>query len=95
MKEKGPIVLELITKVFVEQPRLHPVIKKKPEKSKSWFRGGGHQVPLFVPHSPGSELAKFMRRKEEENTQGRRIRFLIVELGGKNTQSHLIFSSTE
>ena len=35
-----------------------------------------------MPHTPGSELAKLMRKKEEENNQGRKIRFLVVELGG-------------
>ena len=32
--------------------------KQKHHKKKNWFRGGGHHVPLFVPHTPGSELAK-------------------------------------
>ena len=27
-------------------------------KSKNWFRKGGYDAPLFVPHTPGEELAK-------------------------------------
>ena len=56
--------------------------KQKHQKKKNWFRAGGHHVPVFVPLTPGSELARRMRKKEEENNQGRKIRFLIVELGG-------------
>ena len=44
--------------------------KSKFNKKKNWFWTGGHHVPLFVPHTPGSELAKRMRGKEEENNQG-------------------------
>ena len=55
---------------------------QKESRKQNWFRAGGHHVPVFVPHTPGSELAKRMRAKEEENNQGRKIRFLIVELGG-------------
>ena len=51
-------------------------------RKQNWFRAGGHHVPVFVRHTPGSELAKSMRAKEEENNQGRKIRFLIVEQGG-------------
>ena len=64
--------------------------KQKHHKKKNWFRGGGHHVPLFVPHTPGSELAKLMRKKEEENNQGRKIRFLVVELGGTKIH-HLLW----
>ena len=55
---------------------------QKQSRKQNWFRAGGHHVPVFVPHTPGSELAKRMRAKEEENNQGRKIRFLIVEQGG-------------
>ena len=64
--------------------------KQKHQKKRSWFSKGGYHVPVFVPHTPGSELAKLMRRKEEENNQGRKIRFLIVELGGTKIH-HLLW----
>ena len=46
--------------------------RKKFSQKKCWFKKGGYDVPLFVPHTPGGELAKRMRMKE--NNQGRRIR---------------------
>ena len=49
--------------------------KKKELQSKNWYRQGGYDVPLFVPHTPRGELAKRMRAKEVENNQGRKIRF--------------------
>ena len=44
---------------------------------------------MFVPHTPGSELARRMRAKEKENNQGRKTRFLIVKLGGKKIHNLL------
>ena len=38
--------------------------KKKALQSKTWFRKGGFDVPLFVPCTPGGELAKRMTRME-------------------------------
>jgi hypothetical protein len=63
--------------------------RDKYHKGLNWYRSGGHHVPLFVPHTPGSELARRMRRKEEENNQGRSIRFLICEMGGERVFNHL------
>ena len=63
--------------------------KKKYSKKKSWFKKGGYDVPLFVPHTPGGELAKRMRRKEAQNNQGRKIRFKIVEKGGITLEQKL------
>ena len=62
---------------------------RKASQQQNWFRSGGHHVPVFVPHTPGSELAKRMRAKENENNQGRKTRFLIVELGGKKIHNLL------
>ena len=56
--------------------------KKKELQKKNWFAKGGYDVPLFVPHTPGGELAKRMRSAEAQNHQGRKIRFKIVEKGG-------------
>ena len=56
--------------------------EKKQLKKRNWFSSGGHHVPLFIPHTPNSQLAKLIRAKEEQNNQGRKIRFLICEVGG-------------
>ena len=56
--------------------------KKKELQSKVWFRAGGFDVALFVPHTPNGELAKRIRRMEAENHQGRSIRFKIIEKSG-------------
>ena len=46
MEEKGQIVDELITKVFVEQPALHPDILKK---SMKIVRTGSVEVATMFP----------------------------------------------
>ena len=46
-------------------------------------------MPLFVPHTPGGELAKRMREAEAKNHQGRKIRFKIVEKGGVTLENLL------
>ena len=56
--------------------------KKKELQGRNWYRQGGYDLPLFVPHTPGGELAKRIRAKERENNQGRTIRFKIIEKGG-------------
>ena len=38
--------------------------RTKEMKKKNWFRKGNFDVPLFVPHTPGGQLAKIMRQKE-------------------------------
>ena len=43
--------------------------KKKELQGKVWFRRGGHDVPLFVPHTPHGELA---RRIKEQGLTGSR-----------------------
>ncbi len=66
--------------------------RDKYHKGLNWYRSGGHHVPLFVPHTPGSELARRMRQKEEKNSQGRNIRFLICEQGGERVLQNDHFS---
>ena len=63
--------------------------KKKELQRKNWYRKGGYDVPLFVPHTPRGELAKRMRAKEMENNQGRKIRFKIIEKGGVTLEKKL------
>ena len=68
----------------INKPRAYEEDKKQRKKcfqKKRWFKKGGYDVPLFVPHTPGGELAKRMRMKEAQNNQGRRTRFKIVEKG--------------
>ena len=62
---------------------------KKELQGRNWYRQGGYDVPLFVPHTPRGELARRMRRKEAENNQGRRIRFKIIEKGGVTLEQKL------
>ena len=63
--------------------------KKKELQRTNWYRKGGYDVPLFVPHIPRGELAKRMRAKEMENNQGRKIRFKIIEKGGVTLEKKL------
>ena len=63
--------------------------KNKELQAKNWYRKGGYDVPLFVPHTPGGELARRMRTKEAENNQGRRVRVKIVEKGGVTLEQKL------
>ena len=44
---------------------------------------------MFVPHTPGGELAKRMKVKESENNQGRPIRFKIIGKGGVTLKDKL------
>ena len=62
---------------------------KKELQKKMWYRKGGYDVPLFVPHTPGGELTKQMRKKETENNQGRKVRIKIVEKGGVTLEQQL------
>ena len=64
--------------------------RKKAKKSKKyeWSTKGGYIAPIFVPSSPGGELAKEMRRvAQTEATKD--IKFKIVEMGGRTLKSEL------
>ena len=63
--------------------------KKKDHQKTNWYKSGGYDVPLFVPHTPRGELAQQMRAKEAENNQGRKIRFKIIEKGGVTLEQKL------
>ena len=63
--------------------------KKKELQSKVWYRAGGFDVPLFIPHTPKGELAKRIRKLEAENHQGRSIRFKIIEKSGVSLEQKL------
>ena len=62
--------------------------KAKENKKVNWATKSGHTAPIFVPATPGGELAKRMRRiAEKEKKEG--IHFNIVEMGGKTLKSQL------
>ena len=63
--------------------------KKKDLKKMNWFKNGGFDVPLFVPHTPRGEPAQQMRAKEAENNQGCKIQFKIIEKGGVTLEQKL------
>ena len=63
--------------------------KKKELQSKTWYRAGGFEVPLFVPHTPHGELARRMKEMEVLNNQGRSIRFKIIEKSGVTLEQKL------
>ena len=63
--------------------------KKKATQAKNWFRKGGFDVPLFIPCTPGGELAKRISNIEQLNNQGRTIRFKIVERRGVTLEEKL------
>ena len=37
--------------------------KRKELQKAGWFTKGGYDVPLFVPHTPGGELARRIKQK--------------------------------
>ena len=62
--------------------------KEKRRKKNNWATKKGHIAPIFVPATPGSELAKSMREiAEREAKDG--IHFNIVEMGGRTMKSEL------
>ena len=66
--------------------------KQKLAKSINWHKSGGYHVPLFVPNTPGSELASRIQAIERMNSQ-RCVRFRVVETGGVSVKSLLQRSS--
>ena len=50
-------------------------IKRKRLKENNWSRKGGHIAPIFVPATPGGELAKEIRKiAESEAGEGKNLR---------------------
>ena len=62
--------------------------KEKERKKKEWGTEKGHIAPIFVPATPGGELAKAMQIVADENAE-EGIHFNIVEVGGKTIKSEL------
>ena len=57
-------------------------------ESVNWHKAGGYHVPLFVPNTPGSELARQIQAVERLNSH-RCVRFKNVETGGTSVESLL------
>eukprot|EP00092_Neocalanus_flemingeri_P053727 GFUD01063220.1.p1 GENE.GFUD01063220.1~~GFUD01063220.1.p1 ORF type:complete len:280 (-),score=59.98 GFUD01063220.1:2317-3156(-) len=61
-------------------------LKSKQEKKNNWFKGKRGQIDyktvLFVPPTPGGELAKEMQKREAELNKYKGDRINIVEEGG-------------
>ena len=62
--------------------------KAKVAKSINWHKSGGYDVPIFVPNTPNSELARRIQEVEKSNPQ-RCIRFKVVETSGTSIKSLL------
>ena len=61
--------LELEWGCPVSRPRSWEEDKRKCIKeleNKNWFRKGGYNVSLFVPHTPGGEIVNRMKTKESQ-----------------------------
>ena len=67
-------------------------MKQKLAKTLNWHKSGGYHVPIFVPNTPGGELAKRVQAIEKVNSQ-RCVRFKVVETGGVSVKSMLQRSS--
>ena len=56
--------------------------KQKQMKKKNWYAKGGYTAPIFVPATPGSELANMLRPIAESQSKETGIKLRIVEKGG-------------
>ena len=58
--------------------------KEKIGKSMMWHKKGGYDVPIFIPCTPGSELARKIKAMEEMTGKGKKrsFRVRVVETGG-------------
>ena len=70
------------------RPKEEIMKAKRGKNSTLWFQGRNKEEVfasvLFVPYTPGSELAKRIRCVEAANHQGRDSRIKVVELGGRS-----------
>ena len=54
----------------------------KQNKNHNWSAKGGHTAPIFVPSTPGGELAAMLREVAGDGQDGE-IRFKVNEIGGR------------
>ena len=58
-------------------------------KSKTWFRRGGFATTLFVPPTPGGELAGLLQAAVARDSQGRGVKIRVVERAGQSLKARL------
>ena len=63
--------------------------KQKKIKKRNWSKKGDYVAPIIVPATTNSELAKMLREVAETETD-KKLRFKIVEKGGKTVERCLI-----
>ena len=63
--------------------------KQKKIKKRNWSKKGDYVAPIIIPATPNSELAKMLREVAETETD-KRLRFKIVEKGGKTIERSLM-----
>ncbi len=62
--------------------------KAKENKRKNWATKRGHIAPIFVPATPGGELARRLRKiADREKKDG--IHFNVMEVGGRTLKAEL------
>ena len=62
--------------------------KEKEYKKKEWATKKGHIAPIFIPATPGGELAREVRKiADREAKEG--IHFNILEIGGRTLRSEI------
>ena len=62
--------------------------RKKKDKRQNWSSKGGYIAPLFVPATPGGELAEMLRKVVEDEAEPD-LRFNVVESGGRTVKSEV------
>ena len=62
--------------------------QRKRSKRNNWSAKGGFIAPIFVPATPGGELAKMLKTVAENEAQPG-LKFRIVESGGRTVKSQI------
>ena len=76
----------------VHRPDILERVKRAEDKlwkGQTWFRRGGYTTTLFVPPTPGSELAKQLQAVGARECQGRDVKVRVVERAGQSLVSLL------
>ena len=63
--------------------------KQKKLKKRNWSKKGDYVAPIIIPATPNSELAKMLKEVAETETD-KKLRFKIVEKGGKTIERSLM-----
>ena len=62
--------------------------KEKAYKKKEWATKKGHIAPIFIPATPGGELAREMRKIADREAK-HEIHFNVLEIGGRTLRSEI------